>query len=145
MDGADRAEPPPDDQSKRQRRLNDLDLEIPDDNAIDLVAHRLPDQAIFGGNFCTCHVIATHRSCTINASLQIVNHNLKPWRALCAVGIDPKKEKNRAVAICRRTQRYRIRALEESCEEALLKLSSTLPLRVRGVHRVVADPAGGRK
>ena len=44
------------------------------------------------------------------------------------VDIDSKKEKNRAVAICRRTQRYRIRALEESCEEALLELCSTSPL-----------------
>jgi len=54
---------------------------------------------------------------SIDASLQIINSNLKPWRAFRAVGIDPKKERSRARAICARAQRYRERKYVEELEQ----------------------------
>ena len=47
MGGADRAEPPPDGPSKRRRQLKELDLKIPDDNAVDLVSCGASGVSIF--------------------------------------------------------------------------------------------------
>jgi len=116
MDWADGAEPPPDGPPKWRRKLRPLDLEIPDDNAIDLVSAVRWLCMVFLWSFFSCHVIVLiiiFDEHTIMPSFQIINHNIKPSRALLAVGICSKTERSRVTAIYARVQRCRDRETEE--------------------------------